>query len=468
MKKAAWIFLLLSGLPSAHATEAPWFEKFRLPEPEIETLANGLEIAWFVDTRLPVLDLVVLVKSGYRDDPQGKSGLAQLMATTLDQGAGAASAAEFARAVEGLGASRFVSSDEETIVAGIHGLSLDSDRLLQLFSDLLLRPKFEAEAFEREKARLIEARETLKDHAGALAGVALHRALGSGTPYARGPIYSARELKKVQRKDVIQHHQAHFVPSNAILMVVGAVDREAMRAKLAGAFGAWKGKAPARKSFRPKHARFEMGTHDLILVDRPGLTQAQVRVAFPVAGVKSKDHHAQTVVNALLGEYFNSRLNARIRDELGLTYAVGSEISHAREFSAVTISSATRNDSVGALLHEVRATLKGLSDRPVDQSELETAREYMMGGFPLSNATISGIATRWLAGRVLDQGPDFLNSFIPSIQKVTLEQVKRVSRREFNPKRPVVVVVGDAARIKETLRQTGFKKLKIIRGDEYL
>ena len=468
MRSAICILLLVLGTFSAQATETPWFEKFRLPEPEIEKLQNGLEIAWFVDSRLPVLDLVLLVKSGYRDDPQGKSGLAQLMATTLDQGAGSASSSEFARAIESLGASRFVSSDEETIVAGIHGLSLDSDRLLQLFSDLLLRPKFESDAFEREKARLIEARETLKDHAGALAGVALHRALGSGTPYARGPIYSARELKKVLRKDVVQYHQVHFVPSNAILMVVGSVDRVAMRKKIVEAFGTWKGKAPTRKTFRPKYARFEMGTNDLILVDRPGLTQAQVRVAFSVAGVKSKDHHAQTVVNALLGEYFNSRLNARIRDELGLTYAVGSEVSHARDFSAVTISSATRNDAVGALLHEVRATLKGLVDRPVDQAELETAREYMIGGFPLSNATVSGVATRWLAGRVLDQGPDFLNSFLPSVQKVTLEQIARVSRKEFNPKRPVVVVVGDAARITETLRQTGFKKIKIIRGDEYL
>jgi predicted Zn-dependent peptidase len=409
-----------------------------------------------------------LVKSGYRDDPQGKSGLAQLMATTLDQGAGSASTEEFARSIESLGASRFVSSDEETIVAGVHGLSLDTDRLLQLFSDLILRPKFEAEAFEREKARMIEARETLKDHASALAGVALHRALGSGTPYARGPIYSARELKKVQRKDVVQYHQAHFVPQNAILVVVGAVDRAVMREKILRAFGAWKGKAPLRKTIQPRHARFEMGNQDLILVDRPGLTQAQVRFAFPVAGVKSKDHHAQTVVNALLGEYFNSRLNARIRDELGLTYAVGSEVSHARDFSAVTISSATRNDAVGALLHEIRATLKGLGERPVEMPELETAREYMIGGFPLSNATVSGVATRWLAGRVLDQGPDFLNSFISSIQKVTLEQIARISRTEFNPKRPVVVVVGDAARIKETLRQAGFKKLKVIRGDEYL
>ncbi len=459
---------LLLCICSAQATEEAWFEKFRLPEPELEKLPNGLEIAWFLDARLPLLDLVLLTRSGYRDDPERKSGVAQLMATTLDQGAGKASAGEFSQAIESLGAARFVSSDEETIVAGIHGLSFDADRLLELFSDLVLRPRFEGEAFEREKTRLIEARQTLPDQGGALAAVALHRALGSETPYARGPVLSVQELKRVQRSDVIAYHRTHFVPSNAILMVVGAVDRAKMREKINAAFGAWKGTAPARRSLRPKLSRFEMGANDLILVDRPGLTQAQVRVGFRVSGVKSKEHYAQTVVNALLGEYFNSRLNARIRDELGLSYSVGSEVSHARDLSVVAISAATRNDSVGALLREIRATLRSLSLRPVDATELATAREYMIGGFPLANSTVSGVATRWLAGRVLERGADFLNSFIPQVQKVSLEQIHRVARSEFNPKRVVVVVVGDAARLRETLRQSGFKKLKVISANEYL
>jgi len=118
------------------------FADLRLPSPELETLPNGLQIAWFLDQKLPVIDLGLLVKTGTREDPIGKSGLALLTASALERGAGTRNQLEFSRAFENLGGSFSASVDEDAISIAIHGLSTDTPQLLDLLADSVLSPKF--------------------------------------------------------------------------------------------------------------------------------------------------------------------------------------------------------------------------------------------------------------------------------------------------------------------------------------
>lgn len=427
-----------------------------LPVPRIERLPNGLELAWFVSDSLPVIDLALMVKSGSRDDLPGKSGTSELLSASLDRGAGGLTAAQLSRAVESLGASRFASADEDAFSVGLHGLAPDAATLLGLLGKIALRPEFPPADVAREHARILDRWAHVADYGETLAAIAYRRQVASGTPYGRGSFLSVREFASVGRQDAIDFHRRHFTPKNCVLMIVGRVDPPEFRKEVIKVFGtpeAWSGEAPARgrRSYATSPMPAKAARGSVLVVDRPSLTQAQVRMGFRAPLIDSPDHYALVVANTLLGEYFNSRLNALLRDKLGLTYGIGSAFSYSRELAIFTITSATRNESVGPLIARAKETLAELVRGPIPEEEAKVAREYLEGSFPLGTSTLGAVAARWLAGYVYDLGPGYLNEFVPRVRAVTAAQALAAARKHLDPGRLTVVVAGDAKEIGKSL-----------------
>lgn len=468
----------LTGLAQANAAEsAPskpeaslpdWIAKAKLPVPEIERLPNGLQIAWFLDERIPVVDMIVLTEAGYRDDPEGKSGTAKLLSSVISRGAAGMDAQRLAREVEKLGASDYVSVDDDSASVGIHGLAPDAPRLLELLHAITVKPDFPQAEIEKTRDRMIEGMKHLGDSAHTLASYVYYRALASGTPYGRGGLLSMAELRKVTREDLIRFHQTHFRPDNAMLVVVGRVKKDEFRRRIAETFGSWapvaapkvKGQAKAFANPDLLPGKGQKG----ILVHRPGLTQAVVKVGFRAPPLDSPDHYPLTVANALFGEQFHSRLNSVIRDQLGLTYGIGSSFSYSKDLSAFTIEASTRNESAGEVIRRTLGILDELSKKPIPATEVETARDYLIGGFPLGTATLASAASRWLSGYVYDLGPGYLNELIPKVGSVTAEQVHAAVKRHLSPKPAelVIVVAGDAEKLAPSLKKAGYWPLKRI------
>jgi zinc protease len=436
--------VILAGLllvaTAASATEV------KLPVPELETLPNGMQLVWFLNNSLPIVDMAVLVKSGYRDDAIGKTGTSELLTETIDRGVAGESAQDYARSVEVLGASRFATVDEDTLSVGIHGLSSDAPVLLDLMSKMVLHPDFPAAEVSREHARLVDRWGHLGDSSESLVGLTFRRLMTNGTTYGRGSFLSIKD----------------FTPKNTVLMVVGRVDKVAFRQKIVDLFGSWQGEAPAHiyKPFTDK--RLPSGKHQIILVGRAGLSQAQVRMGFPSPGIKAPEHYSLTVANALLGGYFNSRLNSLIRDKLGLTYGIGSSFSYSKDNANFGISSATRNETVGQLIKKTLEVLNDLKRGPIEKDEVSTAKEYLVGQFPLSTSTLGAVAARWLAGYIFDLGPEYLNEFVPKVEAVTNEDVLRAMAKDLDLKNINIVVSGDPEQIKKSLAQAGLGPVKTV------
>jgi len=421
----------------------------RLPVPKTETLPNGLQIVWFLSDHLPVLDFSLMIKSGYRDDPAGKSGTAELLSSLLDRGAAGMSAEQFARAIEVLGASRYTNADDDTFTVGIHGLAPDADVLLDLIAKMALQPNFETTEVQREQARLLDRWSHLADYSEALVALAYHRVLTSGTSYGRGSLFSLAEFKKITRANVVDFHKKHFTPKNAILMVVGRANPTELRPKILAKFGAWTGDTPKREHRVYQSPR--LTGKQILVVGRPGLNQAQVRIGFPAPPLNSPDHYPLVVGNALLGEYFQSRLNALVRDQLGLTYGIGSSFSYSKEFAAFTVSSATRNESVGPLLVKTIEVLQALKTGGATGEEVETSKKYLQGSFPLGTSTLGLIASRWLAGYVFEMGPDYLNEFLPRVESVNVREVNAAFARYLKLDQMVITVAGDPQAVQKSL-----------------
>jgi zinc protease len=277
------------------------------------------------------------------------------------------------------------------------------------------------------------------------------------------------EFRSVGRDDVVAFHQNHFVPGNSVLMIVGQVDRKAIREKIQSVFGDWRGPAPVRdwKPYFDKRLPMAVGPHEtkskaglkgapnramVVVVDRPDLTQAQVRLGFRAPLIKDPFHYPLVVANAMLGEYFNSRLNSLIRDKLGLTYSIGSSFSYSKDLATFTVSSATKNESVGQLVRKSIDVIKIFKRGPIHSDELRMAKEYLIGGFPLGTATLSAVASRWLGAHVFELGGDYLNQYIPNIEKVTARDVIAGLEKSFDLDNLVIVVSGDAKQIERSLQ----------------
>jgi predicted Zn-dependent peptidase len=204
-------------------------------------------------------------------------------------------------------------------------------------------------------------------------------------------------------------------------------------------------------------------------VERPSLTQAQVRIGFKAPLIQAPEHYALVVANALLGEYFNSRLNSLIRDKLALTYSIQSSFSYAKDFASFTISSATRNESVGQLIHKTMEVLSELKKGPIPKEEVQMAKDYLKGGFPLGTSTLGAVAARWLGGYLFDLGPEYLNEYVPKVSAIGSEDVLKAIAKDFPLEQATIVVAGDAAEIKKSLEGVKInRRLKVIQPKQLL
>jgi predicted Zn-dependent peptidase len=146
-----------------------------------------------------------------------------------------------------------------------------------------------------------------------------------------------------------------------------------------------------------------------------------------------------------------------LRDKLGLTYGIGSAFSYSKELGTFSISSATRNETVGQLITHTIEVLRELKKGPIGADEVGMAKEYLEGGFPLGTATLGAVASRWLSGFIFDLGPDYLNEFTPKVRAVTAEQVTAAILRNFDIDGLVIAVAGDSQAILKSLNEAKIK-----------
>ena len=434
-----------------------------LPKPVTEMLPNGLRLVWFASDRLPVVNFEMIINSGTKDDPIGKSGTAELVAATLDRGAGGLSFRQIAEKAESLGATRSATADDDFVQVDTHGLAGDADVLMDLLAKLVREPEFPAEEVKREQARMLNSWNNLGDYGESLVDLLFRRALAQGTRYARGGFLSAHEFAALRPADLVRWWKSRFVPKNATLLIVGRVDQAALRARIDHLFGDWKSSEKTVAATRGglRSLSFVPAKGEILLVDRPSLNQAQVRIGFRAPAISDPRHYPLTVANALLGEYFHSRLNTLIRDQLGLTYGIGSGYSYNRELATLTVSAATRNEATGQLIKKSLEVLRGLKSGPIPEEEVSTAKEYLVGGFPLSTATLEGVAGRWIMSDLYGLGPDRLNEFVPKVSAVKSADVVSAVSSSFDLDHLVIAVAGDAKTIEPALKKEGYRVRRV-------
>jgi zinc protease len=403
-----------------------------------EVLPTGMILLIAERRAVPVVVVSVSVRAGSVLDPPGGRGLANLTASLLTRGTAKRTGPELDRAIEFVGGTLEAEAGRDTVSVSLAVLRKDLDLGLDLLAEVLREPTF-PEAELSRKAREIQAvLERAEEDPETLASRALADALYPGHPYGRPVAGTKESVGQLTREQVVAFHRAHYRPDAATIAVVGDVSRDEARKGIAARLGGWArpaGPLPtiAIASTRPPAVSRAM-TRDL--------TQATVMLGGPAVRQDHPDYFPLLVATQALGGGSSSRLYTRVREERGLAYSIGSRLSAARHGSSVIVSLQTRNDAVDETSKLVREELARMGREHLPAAELDVAKSYLVGSFPLRLGTTANVAGFLIGVEDNGLGLSYPDVFRERVARVTAADVARVAARYLDPSGLSSVVVS--------------------------
>ncbi|MGB8856241.1 MAG: pitrilysin family protein, partial [Burkholderiales bacterium] len=421
--------------------------KISLPTPSAFKLQNGLTIYYSERSGLPLASANLVLRSG-ADAAPAHPGLASFMAGMLSEGTQTRNASQIADEVAYLGASMGAAAGaDSTYVAG-SSLKKNFPALMELMSDIALRPTFPPTEIERERASREAALVQLRDDANATAGRVLQAALyGDQHPYGFSDLGTEAAIKATRREDLQGLWGKIFVPNNAALVVAGNINGDELRTLAEKYFGAWKpGTAPERKASSPVSTKSR-----LVLVDKPGAPQTAIRVATLGPPRSTPDYEKIQVMNAALGGTFTSRINNNLREEKGYSYGVYSGMQFQRQSGTFAVRGSVRTDVTTPALQEIFKEIKGITSSPPDAKELSRAIGTQMlslpGQFDTGTATTGAFASLFTNDFPLD----YYTKIPQRFSSVTQTNLIDMAKKYVPPEKLIVVAVGDKKKIEPDL-----------------
>jgi zinc protease len=411
---------------------------FHLPKVKKIEAANGLKI-WFVKkTELPVIQMSLICSAGSKFDDADKKGLSYLTSMMIDEGAGEFNALELDDEFESMGTILKISADHDSMFLNMLSLSENFDRSLELFSKVVLEPKFEESDFLREQKKLIDKITQLSDEPSYLASTIFEKILYRDQPYSFPTVGYGDHISKLKNVDLQKFHSEYFVPSNCDLVVVGNIEEVDLLNKINDLFSNWVG-----EEIKPGEAKTAKREKlKLFLVDKKDAAQSEIRIGHIGSPRNSKDFYSKVLLNTILGGQFSSRINLNLREDKGYTYGANSSFGYNRSSGYFAVSTSVQTENTGPAVSEILKELDGIR-KEVLAEELEFAKSYLIKRFPSLFETSAQIASH-ISAKILYSLPnDYYDNYISNIENTNLEEVSAAAINNIFPDELAVLIVGD-------------------------
>ncbi len=425
------LFLIWLALSEGHLHAMPPVQRMVLP--------NHFVLLVCEEHSLPFVTFQLLVHSGSRHDPSGREGLANLTVRGLLLGTSKRSAHTINEEVDFMGASLNAWASRDVATLSLRVLKKELGKGLDLFVESLRRPAFPEEEIRREIEKTMAAIQSGEDDPGVVAQKEFQKALFLKNPYGH-PVEGTKEsVSRLTRDMVFRFYQTYYHPNNAILAIVGDITVDEVREKVIPNFSNWRmaeiPKAPFTGTFANERKT--------IKVDR-GISQANIVLGHGGISRDNPDFYPFTVMNYILGGGgFTSRLVEEIRVKRGLAYSVASYFDAGKYPGAFQIVLQTKNASAREAISIALEQMERIRKEPVSEKELEGAKKYLLGSFPMRLDTQGKLASFITAVEYHGLGLDYASRYPSLIQSVTKEDVRRVAQRYLFPEKAIVVVVAN-------------------------
>jgi zinc protease len=425
-------------------------------------LANGLTVMLNERPGLPVVSANLVVKTGSGANPADKPGLANFTAAMLDEGTSSRSALQIADQVAQLGASMSTASTMDSTQISGTSLRRNFSGLLDLMGDVARRPAFPAEEIERQRASRLGSLAQQRESPNAVANAAMFAALyGTAHPYGYTELGTESSNKAMTRDDMQKFWSQNFVPNNAALVVSGQIAAADLKPLVEKAFGDWQRGTPASPSLGEPSTTAAR----LVIVDKPGAPQTELRVALVGVPRATPDYEAIRVMNEELGGLFSSRINLNLREAHGYTYGASSQFVFRRAAGPFLVGSGVRTDATAPAVSEIYKEIRRMRETPMTAEELAMAKDSLVRSLPSAFQTGADVTASTAAIYVYDLGLDYFTKYPARLSAVTADQTKAAAEKYLVPEKLVVVAVGDRAKIGGSLQALRLGALEVRNAD---
>lgn len=428
------VVAVFSLLPATFASAAPAIQQWQT--------ANGARVFFVPAPELPIVDVRVMFDAGGARDG-AKGGLAQLTSGLLNDGAGDLNADQIAERFGDLGAQFATAAELDTATVSLRSLSKPEvlQPALDTLALILRQPTFPQDAFERVRKRMLIGLRQQQQSPDAIADKAFDKAIYGDHPYGAPPLGTEESLNALTRDDAVNHHSRYYVARNAVVAIVGALDRAQAQA-LADTLV---GKLPEGEPAPALPKVNDLTAAQTVTIEYPS-AQTHILSGQPGMSRNDPDYFALYVGNHTLGgSGLVSRLSEEVREKRGLSYSVYSYFMPMRDRGPFTMGLQTRSDQADEALKVMRDTLGTFVEKGPTAKELEASKKNITGGFPLRIDTNKKIVDYIGMIGFYNMPLNYLDTFIAKVDAITLPQIQDAFKRRIHPDKMVTVVVGRSA-----------------------
>ncbi|OGP71041.1 MAG: hypothetical protein A2W09_05455 [Deltaproteobacteria bacterium RBG_16_50_11] len=410
-----------------------------MPPVQRVVLPNRLILLVSEEHSLPFITVHLLIDAGSRRDPSGEEGLARLTARGLLLGTSRRAVSAFHEELDFMGASLNASVGRDYATLSLRVLKKDMEKGFGLLMDALNQPAFPEDQIKREVEKTLGAIRSAEDDPGEVAEKEFQKTLFPGSPYGHPAEGTKESLPRLTRETIVRFYRTHYHPNNAILTIVGDISMDELKGKFLPHLAKWPMGKVAPESFK---STFEKD-RKTVKIDRP-ITQANIILGHQGVSRNNPDFYALTVMNYILGGGgFASRLVEEIRIKRGLAYAVHSFFDPGRYPGSFQIVLQTKNASAREAVSLSLEEMERIRREPVSEKELEGAKKYLIGSFPMRLDTQAKLANFISQVEYYALGLDYPDKYPSLINAVSREKALQVAKTYLHPKNTIMVVVAN-------------------------
>jgi zinc protease len=430
----------------------PAFVKGRLP--------NGVNLIIVEQHKQPVVTLTLATQAGASYDPADRAGLSDLVADLLTKGTQSRTADQIAAQVEGAGGSIGAYGDNDFLRITVSALAEKLPQALDVLADVVTHSTFPATEVDLSRTRALSSLQLELSEPGSIAQRVFRHEVYGDQPYGRN--YTPATLRSITRDDVLAFFNAHIKPAGALLVVAGDVNPATVQRLAARALAAWRGghTPPAPAAAPPARPATE-----IVLVHKPGAVQSNILAGFGFITPRDSAVYPLTVMNKILGGGTDSRLFLILREQKSWTYGAYSRFTRPRGTGMFFANAEVRTPVTDSALAELFHQLDRMRNEAPPDSEVATAKNYLVGSFPLSIQTPEQIANAVASARLLGLPDDYVPRFRDRLAAVSAAQLAAADRRYLTTDHMVVVVVGDATKILDGVKKLGSVRIVDVEGN---
>jgi zinc protease len=438
---------------------------YEFPSVESHRLGNGLNVLVVDMPGRPLINATVVVPVGAADEPPEDAGAAVLAARALTEGTERYDAIQLTEAVERLGASLHAEAGWDATSVGVEVPSTRLPAALGLLAEVLLRPIFPAREVERLRdERLNDLLQAQADPRRRADETFIGTIYAQESPYHR-PAGGTRETVEGLDSDAARRaYERVLDPDRATMIVAGDLGGQDVVGVVNRLLGYWS----RHERVAPGGAVADRaaGSGRIVrVVHRPGSVQTEIRIGHPGLPRQIPDYHAVSVMSAILGGLFNSRLNMQLREAKGYTYGAGAGFDMRRGAGPFTARAAVNTEVTVPAVLDTLAELQRMRDTRIEANELAAARDFLVGVFPLRFET-PGAVVGAVAGLAIHELPiEELTGYRERIEAVDIDAVEAAARAHLLIDRAAVVLVGDVDAFGAELEGAGLGRLVIDRDE---